>query len=264
MEVYLDESGIHDGSKLCVLAGYAGGARKLRNLEDRWCVLLRKFGIPENVGFHAKTFFRRKITGEYSHRYSGWNEQKASDFIIEAVQAINATELRAVGAAVEVAYFNSLPHNERKWLTGAEYDSKRGRFKSTGAPSRAYFFAFQQCVVAGTESADFNILVDFVMDQQKQFEGLAQQMFDQMRGFKGLSASAHLGRISFHSRSDRVGLQAADLLAHCMYHWEAYSEDTEHVDIRLAIHHILKGRFEVRKFDQQMIDHLMGQYPLNR
>jgi hypothetical protein len=261
MEVYLDESGIHSGSKRCVLAGYSGGARKLKELEARWSTLLSKFKIPEREGFHAKTFFKRSPTGKRFGIYSGWTDQRAQDFIREAVHAINANGLTAVGGAVDIAYFNSLSHNLRRWLTGGEFDIERGKWKSSGAPRKPYFFAFQQCVVAGTRAANRGVTVDFVMDLQDQFKGLAVQMFDQMRHLPQLRAAEHLGRISFHSRFDRVGLQPADLLAFCMYHSDAYRRNTYNEDIRFAIYHLKKGKMDVRRLEQKTIELLTEGYP---
>jgi len=114
---------------------------------------------------------------------------------------------------------------------------------------------------AGAASANPGVTVDFAMDVQEQFSGLAVLMFDHLRGLADLRAAKHLGGISFHSRFDSVGLQVADSPAFCMYRGEAYSDPTDNEDVRLAIHVLLKGDMEVKKFDKKNIDLPMPGYP---
>jgi hypothetical protein len=53
LEAYLDESGIHDGAKVCMVAGYFGGRSQLRKLERKWKSVLEDFAFPMK-DFHAK------------------------------------------------------------------------------------------------------------------------------------------------------------------------------------------------------------------
>ena len=71
MEVYADESGIHGGSKMCVLAGFSGGRRKFIALEKEWASVLKQFGVPAEKGFHAKTFFKVDHNGKRFSVYEG-------------------------------------------------------------------------------------------------------------------------------------------------------------------------------------------------
>jgi hypothetical protein len=52
IDAYIDESGIHDGAKVCVIAGYWGGRGQWRKFEKDWRSLLRTFGVPLEK-FHA-------------------------------------------------------------------------------------------------------------------------------------------------------------------------------------------------------------------
>lgn len=139
VEVYLDESGIHNGSRRCVVAGYCGGRRKLILLERDWLKTLDDFGIPREEGFHAKDFFKRSKLGKRFGPYEGWSDRKAREFLASLLHAIDDQGLNAVGGAVFIEYFNSLPHNLRRWLTGGIYDAKKGKWLTSGAPGKPYF-----------------------------------------------------------------------------------------------------------------------------
>ena len=52
IQAFLDESGIHDGSKACVIAGYYGHSGAWRKLDGRWRKILRDAKVPFDK-FHA-------------------------------------------------------------------------------------------------------------------------------------------------------------------------------------------------------------------
>ena len=51
LDALFDESGIHDGAKLCVIAGFIGTAKQWARFEELW----RPSATPP---FHAKEFFK--------------------------------------------------------------------------------------------------------------------------------------------------------------------------------------------------------------
>src|SRR2546422_4977723 len=53
IDAYLDQSGIHDGAAICVIAGYFGGRGRLGKLETAWKQVLKDFRFPMSE-FHAK------------------------------------------------------------------------------------------------------------------------------------------------------------------------------------------------------------------
>ena len=73
MEAYADESGIHNGSKRCVVAGYVGGRREWQRFVDAWSATPKEFGIAETVGFHAKVFFKTDRFGNRFGPYKAWS-----------------------------------------------------------------------------------------------------------------------------------------------------------------------------------------------
>jgi hypothetical protein len=49
IEAYMDESGIHDGAHVCVIAGYWGTVKKWKKFEDRWKTILHDANEPTLV-----------------------------------------------------------------------------------------------------------------------------------------------------------------------------------------------------------------------
>lgn len=46
IEAYMDESGIHEGAHVCVIAGYWGSQKKWKRFETRWREILRDANEP--------------------------------------------------------------------------------------------------------------------------------------------------------------------------------------------------------------------------
>ena len=59
MEVFLDESGIHDGASVCVVAGYFGQRSHWRHFERAWKDVLLRFGF-QLKDFHAKNWMKSR------------------------------------------------------------------------------------------------------------------------------------------------------------------------------------------------------------
>jgi hypothetical protein len=70
---FADESGIHDGAKMCVLAGFLSSPRQWTLFETAWNQALGPDVAP--VGFHAKEFFGG------GGLYRGWSQQRSKKFL---------------------------------------------------------------------------------------------------------------------------------------------------------------------------------------
>jgi hypothetical protein len=57
IDAYLDESGIHEGAKVCVIAGYFGGSGQMKRLEKAWKKTLAEHSF-EMKDFHAKDLIK--------------------------------------------------------------------------------------------------------------------------------------------------------------------------------------------------------------
>src|SRR6266481_3431853 len=76
MEAYLDESGIHAGAKVCVVAGYYGSHKNWKAFEAQWNKVLSSYPEVASEGFHAKHFFGRDKAGNRVKEYKGWSDDK--------------------------------------------------------------------------------------------------------------------------------------------------------------------------------------------
>jgi hypothetical protein len=71
MEAYFDESGIHDGAKVCIVAGYYGSHSAWKRFESQWNKILADYPEVAVKGFHAKVFFGRDESGNRVKEYKG-------------------------------------------------------------------------------------------------------------------------------------------------------------------------------------------------
>lgn len=252
MQAYLDESGIHSGSKKIVMAGLAAGRQKVKALEKSWLDLLRDYDIPLNIGLHAKTLFARSTAGTRFGPYQGWNEIRVRALIDAVVGQIEAHQLNPIVASVTSALFHQRTHNFRRLITGGIYDSRQGKWLSSGAPNKPYFFVFHQALVRGCANAKPGVLVDFIFDRQDDFSGLAIKIWNTLKGDTRWEGGSHLGGIAFYSRFERPCLQLADFLAFCVYNVEEYREDAKNLDIAYAIHRLIQAGISVANMDRAM------------
>ncbi len=261
MEVYADESGIHAGSKRFVLAGFAGGRNSLQAFEGQWASILKQFQIPDDVGFHAKTFFARSASGRRFGVYDGWSDKQAERFLYGLVDCVLSHKMYPVGASINLPFFNSLSYNLRRWLTGGVYDDGRRKWVKTGAPTKPYYWAFYQVVIGGVSEAKPGVEVDFIFDRQDDFKKYALNLWNTMKDELQWHTGDHLGNISFASRLERISLQAADLIAFCTYRGEEYNIKTKRLDIAYVIHKLVASRSNMKRFDRQAVDLMLPAYP---
>jgi hypothetical protein len=142
LDAYLDESGIHDGAPVCVIAGYFGGRGQLKRMEDEWRKALSDFDVPLEE-FHAKDIFP-KVKGFF--REKGWDIETRNRFLARLAHVVSAyKKISAVSSSVVVQDFEALSLPQRRFFTGARLDD-RGKLVTTGSPNRPYFLPFLNCV----------------------------------------------------------------------------------------------------------------------
>jgi hypothetical protein len=72
LEAYMDESGIHDGAHVCVIAGYYGGESQWRRFEPRWQKIIEDADTPALKEFHARDFWvELRMVGACRHTKIG-------------------------------------------------------------------------------------------------------------------------------------------------------------------------------------------------
>ena len=104
IEAYLDESGIHEGAAICVIAGYFGGRGQMRKLEKAWKEVLAYFHFPMEK-FHAKNLIK---------------SNKHHPMLGALAQAIaGQAKIHPVSYGIIADDFNSFSLAQRRFLTGA-------------------------------------------------------------------------------------------------------------------------------------------------
>lgn len=227
-KAFIAESGIHDGASVCVVAGYVGSLGEWRRFERAW-------GPHASApGFHSKEFFARDNTGTRVGPYRGWDDVRARRYFSTLLNTVLGLKLYPIGALVDVRAFQKYTEDERRIMTGGKL-TPRGKWAQTGAPSKPYFLAFWKAVTRATEITDrkdWNI--DFVFDQQNQYESLALQTFKGLKADLDEDYTSRLGSAVFASRRDAIALQAADMLAHAWHQFGTVGHDA-----RLETHAVL-------------------------
>ena len=224
LKAYFDESGIHAGSPVCIVAGFVLPSERADILEREWqSRLLSKYRIAY---FHAKEFEAR------SGPFKGWSDDKAFSFQDRAAKLVSDVMSNweephlIVGSAVVTKDFLSLPIEERRWLTGGTFveSSKVPRkWKKQGAPTKPYFLAFQQAVLDAAKfttvdtssyhRADPDQIVHFIFDRQNEYEATATAVFGAMKRMP-LSIRGKCGDVVFSDKTRAIALQAADFMAY--------------------------------------------------
>jgi len=132
MEAYLDESGIHGGAPVCVVAGYFGRRNHWRHFETAWKAVLSRFGY-QLEDFHSKNWIKSR---------------DKRPLLIELAKTIGKYSIYPVSMAIVVEDFNAFALQQRRWLTGAV--AHKGKLITTGCPTKPYFVPFQLCLLRVT------------------------------------------------------------------------------------------------------------------
>lgn len=199
VEAYFDESGIHDGAQVCVIAGYFGRQNAWRKIESGWRTILRKYNL-ELEDFHAKDLIK---------------SQNHQSMLRELATCITKYDIFAISAGVIVSDFKEMDQGHRKWFTG-----DAGRSGGTGAPSKPYFVPFQLCLQKVTDYTPAGAKAHFFFGLDRTFSGYATELFSQIKdsGYTvNWQTKKRLGNIAFPSAKETPQLQVADLFVHLTY-----------------------------------------------
>jgi hypothetical protein len=227
MEAYFDESGIHEGAKVCIVAGFYGTERAWRKFEDQWNKVLADY--PELLkGFHAKNFFARD-KGNRVGEYKDWSDEKADKFLGRLLQVILRNRVFPIGYGVVVDDFLALSLKLKLWLTGAKFEKRTDKLISGGCPSKSYYLPFQFCVLksANKSNATPEDKIHFFAGLDRTFYEYATELYSLTLEDERLPAPMRerLGTIAYPLSKETPGIQAADLLANRMYKRALYALD---------------------------------------
>jgi hypothetical protein len=210
----MDESGIHEGAKICTVAGYYGTQAAWGKVEREWRKVLADHNL-EPCGFHAKEFWARTPDGQRVPPYDGWDDAKAEKYIDRLVQVIQRNRIFPFGHGVVVAHWNAFPLEDRKAMTGASF--KNGRFTSSGSPRKSYYLPFLLCVLDSLRNSGTTEKVHFFAGLDRTFSNYARVLYNDVSANQLLPRRDLLGTLAFPLSKDTPPLQVADLLVYQLY-----------------------------------------------
>ena len=247
-----DESGIHDRAPICVVAGYSGSTKEWKQFEAAWA----PYGNAP--GFHAKRFFARDPTGKRVPPYDGWTDNQAIDYLDHLLGILKGLALIPVGALVDVRAFREYSEDERRYMTGGSATAT-GKWTHSGAPTKPYYVAFWKAVTEAIDQLKIGERkVEFIFDQQHTLAPLALRLYSRLKRELGEPYSSRMGRVIFESRTEALGLQAADLLVYCWYQFGLYGHEA-----RPEVHQVLTAqrRDTLVMFTRDMMNKLVAPEP---
>lgn len=199
IEAYIDESGIHQGSTACVIAGYFGRTSHWRHFDGAWLDVLSKYDFPLER-FHAQEQVKQE-----RHR----------PMLLELAHTVSRYTIYPVSMGLVVDDFDEFSLEAKRWLTGG---SKHG---ASGAPSKPYFLPFQLLLMKVCDYAEAaGSKAHFFFGLNAEFSQYAKALFAHIKETRlenpaSLWRSKHrLGDIAFRLAKETPAMQAADLLAH--------------------------------------------------
>jgi len=215
IEAYMDESGIHDGAHVCVIAGYWGTVKKWKKFENRWKAILRDANEPTLVEFHSTDFWHKDDSRKGV--FARWSNQKADRFIDDLASCIVDAKIFPTFCSVVMDEWKKLNKNERRFLTGGRYDTKTHNWVTQGAPNKPYFWPFQVAILNPVLACPAGLHVHYTFDLNKQFKNYAVDLYALLKSDSSFTHRHKLGSLDMEIGEVAVGLQAADLLAYRQY-----------------------------------------------
>lgn len=197
-----DESGIHHGAPVCIVAGYLASPTDWMLLDEQWVDALRKAGVEY---FHATEFFdRRRGRGIYGRL----TEDSAAVLIDRLLTAIEGCNVYPFGAAIVSSVFEALTYGERRFITGGLFDHKTNRFRTNGAPSKPYFLGFQHALVEVSQRVGIGDLAHFIFANNEQYRARALETFDEAKAMMVPGEAERIGGCMFWEAKKVSPLQA--------------------------------------------------------
>jgi hypothetical protein len=215
IEAFMNESGIHDGAHVCVIAGYWGSAKKWGHFESRWKEIIRDANEPSLKEFHSTEFWYSD--GRRKGVFACWTDAKADQFISDLADCIVESRIFPTASTLVTADWEKLNRDERMLLTGGYYDLANEKWMHQGAPNKRYFLPFQFAVVHPAAYSSPGLHVHYVFDLNKQFKQHALNLFALMKTDPKMQCRHRIGGLDFEIGEVAVGLQAADLFAYQNY-----------------------------------------------
>jgi hypothetical protein len=212
IEVYLDESGIHDEAEICLVAGYFGQPGAWEKLELRWKKILDRASVPLER-FHALDLM------EHRRVFFNMERNKHEKLISDLATAVSTFRVYPVAFGLVLADFHALSMSQKKFFTGATIDTryKPGRLRTEGCPSKPYFMPFLHCVRQILDHTPNGATAQFYFGLDRPFYRYAVEMFKMIKARQDDPRSTKLGNSHLPEAKKTPQLQAADFLCYLTY-----------------------------------------------
>src|SRR3990167_1536726 len=205
LTAYFDESGVHEGSELSLMAGFVGDARQWRKFEKRTSKLFKRFRVDV---FHTIDVKRT------DKDFQDWKVDKKIEFLDEFSHIINETLERGLAATLkngDYDYYRNL------------YWPKRARRDSS------YALLCRACISAVLNSAleiprwsasSSEPRLNIVLESGHRNAPDALRVYNFFRERVGLRGQRALAGLTFAKKEDCLPLGAADLFAYSLFNLE--------------------------------------------
>jgi hypothetical protein len=213
--VFMDESGTHDGSPVVAVAGLISTFERWIDLEREWARILMAYHVPV---FHMSDFEAGRGV------FRGWPPDRRRQFLGRLITTIVDNTIAGFGCAMMMEqYERCVPEDVRLAL------------------KHPYYFCLHNClrtllVFHDEITGSFQHRFRFLFDRKPTYEGIAAQTYYNVR--ERLDSPGILGDMTFGNKQEYIPLQAADLLVyevakHCL-NWYTVPRRPKRVSLQLS------------------------------
>jgi len=244
----MDDSGTHEGSHNCVVAGYWAGVNEWRRFERAWKAVLDREGLRE---FKANEFWPRP-GGRRIGPYRDWSDERHRALIIDLLKIIYRSRIVPFGCGVLGAEWEMQPVAFRELATIA----------NSPAQVKPLLLPFQRNIYRAASYCYPGMTMSFTFDRN----GHSQIQSGILRCYSAVKDGAIrdgdrlakcLGDIGFADSIEAIPLQSADLLAYEMHRYakrEVRNLENMREEYRIALCHMKSIEdfwlFDGRRFER--------------
>ena len=257
---YLDESGIHEGAKVCMISGFFANRREWDKLKKKWTQRLDSFGVPLHK-FHAKDLVN---CGGFFH---GWSKEKSIKLQFALAETIAQYKIHPVSQGVIVDDFFNFSLNKRRFLTGATLVVPGGKLKGSGSPNKPYFAPYQNVIKRVLGYAPPTGRANFYFGLGRPFSGYAEALYGELKGNPLHPFRERFGKILFPMAKETPALQAADFHCYLSYSYlleksQSASGQLQPSDVIKILLTNIKDRSDACFQDGQQLSETLQQIPI--
>jgi hypothetical protein len=208
LRAYMDDSGTHDGSDYCLIAGYWDSINEWGRFERAWNSVLADFGVLE---FHGKTFWPRP-NGKRLGEFKDWNDEHHHQFIDSLLTVIQTHKIYPFGFGVLTKEWAKVPIHLQRVYSGYHYAAAINDKRL-----KAIYLAVSSLFVHLSRYCRRGKSMHFFMDRDRRIASQVLECFSKLQSEArkdDIEQYSQMGSITFADSHESGPLQAADLLAY--------------------------------------------------